>query len=55
MRKVQFGNTGGPDRYDFSSVNTRRLVSSEVKELHSMEKRKKTIVIPYEVKKVVMI
>ena len=55
VRKVQFGNTGGPDRYDFSSVNTRRLVSSEVKELHSMGKKKKTIVIPYEVKKVVMI
>ena len=53
MRKVQFGNTGGPDRYDFSSVNTRRLVSTEVKELHSKGKKKKTIIIPYEVKKIV--
>ena len=49
------GGMGGPDRYDFSSVNTRRLVSSEVKELRSMGKKKKTIVIPYEVRKIVVI
>jgi hypothetical protein len=49
------GGMGGKDRYDFSSVRTTRLVSREVKELQSMGKKKKTIIIPYEVKKIVVI
>ena len=54
VRKVQFGSTGGGDPYNFSSVRSQRLVNREIKELES-KRKKKTIIVPYEVKRIVMI
>lgn len=48
------GGMGGKDPYDFSSVRSPRLVSREIKELDS-KRNKKTIIVPYEVKRIVMI
>ena len=48
------GGMGGRDLYDFSSVRSQRLVNREIKELES-KRKKKTIIVPYEVKRIVMI
>ena len=54
VRKVQFSNTGGRDKHDFSSLRTTKISRREIKELES-KRKKKTIIVPYEVKRIVMI